>query len=157
MYVSLKPECRSWNNFTVKSPGQMYNLLMFRKFLFSHRNLSSSFPFRHDQLNDCNDVIILPLINLVYASLWSFICIWLNAPWLCDCFNQISKPLNIVTVWFCKLWSFILRDPSLGENTNIFLKWFCCYLGVYLLQPGYVLSANTWKAMHGCNTFNINP
>ena len=36
----------------------------------------------------------------------------------------------------------LLRDPSLEENTSFFLKWFCCYLGVYLLQPGYILSAN---------------
>ena len=37
---------------------------------------------------------------------------------------------------------FVLRDPSLGETINFFLKWFCCYLGVCLLQPGYILSAN---------------
>ena len=36
-----------------------------------------------------------------------------------------------------------MRDPSLEENTSLFIKWFCCYLGVYLLQPGYILSANT--------------
>ena len=38
---------------------------------------------------------------------------------------------------------FLLRDPSLEENTSFFLKWFCCYLGVYLLQPRYILSANS--------------
>ena len=37
----------------------------------------------------------------------------------------------------------LLRDPSLEENTSFFLKWFCCYLGVYLLQPRYILSANS--------------
>ena len=44
---------------------------------------------------------------------------------------------------------FMLRDPSLGEITNIFLKWFCCYLGVYLLQPGYILSANKLAPLPG--------
>ena len=40
----------------------------------------------------------------------------------------------------------LLRDPSLEENTSFFLKWLCFYLGVYLLQPGYILSAN--RASH---------
>ena len=66
--------------------------------------VSSSFPFHLDQLNDCNDVIILPLVNLVYVSLWSVICIWLHAQWLCDCFSQIYKSLNISIIWSCKIY-----------------------------------------------------
>ena len=56
----------------------------------------SSFLFHLDKWNDCNYVIILPLISLVYTSLWSFICIWLHAQWICDCFNRTNKSLNIV-------------------------------------------------------------
>ena len=99
------------------------------------------FHFTWIKLNDCDDVIILPLMNLMYMSLWYLymyvtpcpMVMWLFQPYIqifkC-CF--ISGPVKSV-----------LRDPSLEENTSFFLKWFCCYLGVYLLQPGYILSANS--------------
>ena len=70
----------------------------------------------------------------------SLYCIWLHAQCLCYCFSQIHKSLNVI-VKYGPVKS-LLRDPSLEENTSFFLKWFCCYLGVYLLQPGYILSAN---------------
>ena len=55
----------------------------------------SSFLFHLDKWNDCNYVIILPFISLVYTYLWSFICIWLHAQWICDCFNRTNKSLNM--------------------------------------------------------------
>ena len=99
-------------------------------------------------LNDCDDMIILPLMNIMYMYLWYFyICIWLRAQWLCDCFSQIHKSLNVI-VKSGPVKS-LLRDPSLEENTSFFLKWFCCYLRVYLLQPGYILSANKLAPLPG--------
>ena len=44
---------------------------------------------------------------------------------------------------------FITRDPSLEENTTFFLKWFCCYLGVYLLQPGTFCVLTKWYRCQG--------
>ena len=59
--------------------------------LFSHL-----FHFTQIEFDDCNDVIILPLIVLVYVSLWSFTCIWLHAQWICDWFSQMNECSNIV-------------------------------------------------------------
>ena len=113
--------------------------------------INGSFPrllcFTWIKLNDCDDVIILPLMNLVHMSLWYLymyvtpcpMVMWLFQPYIqifkC-CF--ISGPVKS-----------ILRDPSLEENTSFFLKWFCCYLGVYLLQPRYILSANKLAPLPG--------
>ena len=95
------------------------------------------------KLNDCDDVIILPLMKLMYTSLWYPymyvnpypMVMWFFQPYIkkFKCYF-ISDPVKSV-----------LRDPSLEENTSFFLKWFCYYLGVYLLQPGYILSANSSK------------
>ena len=91
------------------------------------------------KLNDCDDVIILPLMNLMYMSLW-YLYTYLNpfpmVMWLFQPYIPIFKYCFI----FVPVKS-LLRDPSLEENTSFFLKWFCYYLGVYLLQPRYILSA----------------
>ena len=82
--------------------------------------------------------------------LWDLLYVYDSvSQWICDCFNQTNKPLNIDTIWSYKVVKFVSRDPSLEENTNFFLKWFCCYLEVYLLQPGYILSANKLAPLPG--------
>ena len=99
------------------------------------------FFFTWIKLNDYDDVITLPLINLVYTSLWSPYMYMTPCPmvmWLFQPYIQIFKCFFI-----SGLVKSVLRDPSLEENTSFFLKWFYCYLGVYLLQPGYILSANS--------------
>ena len=104
-------------------------------------------------LNDCDDMITLPLINIMYMSLW----------YLYIVYDSMPNGYVIVSAKYVNLWILLnvivksglvkslLRDPSLEENTSFFLKWFCCYLGVYLLQPGYILSANTIHKNHIVN------
>ena len=110
--------------------------------LFSHL-----FHFTQIEFDDCNDVIILPLIVLVYVSLWSFTCIWLHAQWICEWFSQMNECLNIV--YHLILWDLCWEIPLWERNINIFLKWFCCYLRVCLLQPGYILSCNKLAPLPG--------
>ena len=104
------------------------------------------------------------LISSVSPGLiWMTVMMWLSCLWwisctcLCDTFILYMTPCPMVMWLFqpniqifkCYFISgpvkSLLRDPSLEENTSFFLKWFCCYLGVYLLQPGYILSANMDK------------
>ena len=101
------------------------------------------FCFTWIKLNDRDEVIIFPLMNLMYMSLWYVYTYVIPCPmvmWLFQPYIQIFK--------YCFISGpvkYLLRDPSLQGNTSLFLKWFCCYLGVYLLQPGYILSANRYK------------
>ena len=97
--------------------------------LFSHL-----FHFTQIEFDDCNDVIILPLIVLVYVSLWSFTCIWLHAQWICDWFQPNEWMLK-----YCLSFDFVrfvLRDPSLGEKYQYLPK-------VVLLLPRGV-PPTTW-------------
>ena len=79
-------------------------------------------------------MIILPLIVLVYVSLWSFTCIWLHAQWICDWFQPNEWMLK-----YCLSFDFVrfvLRDPSLGEKYQYLPK-------VVLLLPRSV-PPTTW-------------
>ena len=61
------------------------------------------------------------------------------------CFNHLHN----LKYWFqyLALLNLYLRDPSPKRKASFFLKWFCCYLGIYLSQIGYILSANNGKNM----------
>ena len=100
---------------------------------------------------------VSPRSNLMTVMMWLSCLWWISCICLCDTFILYMTPCPMV-MWlfqpYIKIFKCcfisgpiksVLRDPSLEENTSFFLKWFCCYLGVYLLQPGYILSANSWN------------
>ena len=104
---------------------------------------------------------VSPELNWTTVMMWLSCLWWISCICLCGIFILYMTPCPMV------IWLFqpntqifkcyfiygpvksLLRDPSLEENTSFFLKWFCCYLGVYLLQPGYILSANKLGPLPG--------
>ena len=110
----------------------------------------SLFCFTWIKLNDCDDVIILPLMNLVYMSLWYLYMYVTPCPmvmWLFQPYIQIFK--------YCFISGpvkSLLRDPSLEENTSFFLKWFLLLpwsLPFYNLGTFWVLT--NWRHCRGMN------
>ena len=61
--------------------------------------VSLSFPFHLDQLNDCNDVIILPLMNLMYPYLG----------YLYIVYDSIPNVYVIVSSKYINLWMLLLN------------------------------------------------
>ena len=50
-----------------------------------------------------------------------------------------------------------MRDPSLTVlGQKYILKWFLCYLGIYLSQPGYILSDNKLAPLLGNEGSNLS-
>ena len=101
-------------------------------------------------MNDCDGMVILPLIKShVYVFVISLCICDSIAQWLC----VVS---TIYTIFECRFISGLAKyvfERSLSGKKSQFLSksGFCCYLWDLPLQPGYILSANTWEKPLGTN------
>ena len=73
--------------------------------------------------------------------------------WLCVLFQPFIQSLSVDL--YLALLNLYLRDPSLERKASFFLKVFFCYLGIYLLQPGYILSVNKLASLLGNQGSNL--
>ena len=104
-------------------------------------------------MNDCSWIIILPSWRFCVGSfVLSLSVLTLFPNGYMSCFNHLQK-LKLLTP-ISGLVKFVF-DRSLSGKKNQFLSksGSCCYLGIYLLQPGYILSANTCYLNRKASTF----
>ena len=80
--------------------------------------------------------------NIVHATLWYLYVFWLHFPIFMCIVSTICIMLKCWSFYLALL-NLYLRDPSLKRKASFFLKWFFAVTcGIYLLQPGYILSVN---------------
>ena len=91
-----------------------------------------------------------------YLASDEFLCIWFYVIYFYDpmpngyacCFNHLYNLW--VLIYISGLVKSVFERSLSGKKSQFLSKsGFCCYLGIYLLQPGYILSANKLAPLSG--------
>ena len=106
---------------------------------------SCFFPIAWKSINDCSWIIILPLLRLCVGSFVLSSSILTPYPnGYMFCFNHLHNLKLLIHI--SDLVKTVSERSLFGKKSQFLSKsGFCCYLGIYLLQPGYILSS---KKLH---------